>query len=464
MPLSDPAMTLPASSCRFLRSVRGTSPLAGLVALLLLGFAGCALRSTGGGTAAAPQAEPAPALPPAEVQAQSPGLFAQEPTIGVLLAQGREVAFTTLVDGQIGDVGLAPGWHHATRTAAGLAIDGQPCPGTVAVRLASAGPGQARFRAPVQPPHGQPSTLALAGEPLLVAMGGEIQLIERVPLETYLAGVLPSEMSPRWPLAALEAQAVAARSYACARIVQRAGQPWQLHWHFSVDMAYGGVLPATPVVAEALRATRGFVLEREGQPLACLFCASSGGRTESAEHLASQGMISGLPVVPGTMPVVEDPADQAGAEGLGKSATHWRWTAQLSYAQLSTALEPLLRSQPGLAGARCEIIGLRPASVYPDSGRVAEVALRVRALGRLHQVLLPAARFRLAAGPGLVRSVWWDRCVPLDGGRVLIAGRGFGHGVGMSQVSAWAMANAGSSGSEILQLFYRDSSLDRLYP
>ena len=113
----------------------------------------------------------------------------------------------------------------------------------------------------------------------MAAVGGRVQLVNVVGLEEYLLGVVPGEMPKDWPLAALEAQAVAARTYAVGHIVR--GRPFDLYsdWRSQV---YYGVGSEAPGTTRAVRETRGQILTYAGAPAQTLYFSSSGGRTISS--------------------------------------------------------------------------------------------------------------------------------------------------------------------------------------
>ena len=149
------------------------------------------------------------------------------------------------------------------------------------------------------------------------AVGGRVQLVNVVGLEAYLLGVVPGEMPKDWPLAALEAQAVAARTYAVGNIVR--GRPFDLYsdWRSQV---YYGVDSEAPGPTRAVRETRGQILTYDGAPAQTFYFSSSGGRTISS--LDAFGL--DLPYLVS----VDDPWDAA-------SPNH-AWTPQLlSGAQLA---------------------------------------------------------------------------------------------------------------------------------
>jgi stage II sporulation protein D len=109
--------------------------------------------------------------------------------------------------------------------------------------------------------------------------GTTLQAINVVGLEPYLQGVVPGEMPRGWPLEALKAQAVAARTYATVSLVK--GKPFDLYsdWRSQV---YYGVEEEAPSTTRAIRETRGQILTYEGLPAQALYFSSSGGRTRSA--------------------------------------------------------------------------------------------------------------------------------------------------------------------------------------
>jgi len=117
------------------------------------------------------------------------------------------------------------------------------------------------------------------GDLRVANVAGRIQLVNVVGLEAYLLGVVPGEMPKDWPLAALEAQAVAARTYAVANVVR--GKPFDLYsdWRSQV---YYGVGAEAPGPTRAVEETRGEILTYDGAPADALYFSSSGGRTISA--------------------------------------------------------------------------------------------------------------------------------------------------------------------------------------
>jgi peptidoglycan hydrolase-like amidase len=316
------------------------------------------------------------------------------------------------------------------------------------------------------PPGGKPVRMNFAGMPEihLDPASRKAQLVERIGMEDYLASVLATEVNPSWPLEALKAQAVAARSYALDRYLQADDQPWQLHWHYTVDMAYGGMKAAPRAIVSTMAQTRGQTLVHQGLPVPALFHACSGGKTESAKHFRPDLTgADGVTDMTAVMPAVDDPAGITGAEALGFTNTHLNWRAEVPLARITAGLKDWAADHPLDRLAFGTVVAVRMATRFNDSGRVATVTVRHLLGNKELDSEFSAADFRLAVGPGLVRSTNWTRCANVGGGVVVIEGRGYGHGVGMSQVSAYQLARTGSTAADIVKRFYPGAELVQLW-
>ena len=118
------------------------------------------------------------------------------------------------------------------------------------------------------------------GTLLLRSDGSHVSVVNSLSLDTYLRGVVPSESPSHWPLAALEAQAVAARSYAVYEL--RPNAFYDLV-PTTADQVYGGVAAEKPSSDKAVYATLGQVLTWHGHVARTYYSSSSGGRTEAVE-------------------------------------------------------------------------------------------------------------------------------------------------------------------------------------
>lgn len=258
--------------------------------------------------------------------------------------------------------------------------------------------------------------------------------VDEVDLEAYVAAVVPPEIG-RAPAAALEAQAVAARSYALAKR--------ERHLEDGADLCDGthcqvylGLSAATEESRRAAAATAGLVLTQKRRVIAAPFHAVCGGRTARPRDVWDDEEI----------PDLESVEDEACASAPGAT-----WSCTIPRAALS-----VLSRSMGFDGARfLEVYG------HDASGRVSMV--RFAAPGGAARVVR-GFEFRRAAS-----ELWgWDSVRSTDFAleetrpAYVLNGRGTGHGAGMCQAGAIARARRGESRDSILGLYYRGAELVRL--
>jgi stage II sporulation protein D len=253
---------------------------------------------------------------------------------------------------------------------------------------------------------------------------GGLQLINVIPLESYLVAVLGSEMPRSFPMEALKAQAVAARTYALFKKLEAYGQPFHLGSSV-LHQVYGGVAQEDERTREAVEATRGEVLTFELEPAEAYFHASCGGKTESGADALNRE----LPYLVS----VDCPCGKLVASA---------WSLTLSQGQLRQALHS------------ADEVDLSVAS-RSRSGRVQR--LRWGAARSIDGV-----SFRARLGYSKLRSLAFEVERGKDGA-VVLSGRGFGHGAGLCQWGAKGLADEGRDYREILFHFYRGVELQRLY-
>lgn len=114
--------------------------------------------------------------------------------------------------------------------------------------------------------------------------GKGLTVINDIPLELYLQGVVPSEMPSSWEYDAHKAQAIAARSYALANLGKRAKNGYDLK-DTPEDQAYGGATSETPQTNDAVTETSGLVLIYDGKIIPAYYSASAGGHTKNASQV-----------------------------------------------------------------------------------------------------------------------------------------------------------------------------------
>lgn len=127
------------------------------------------------------------------------------------------------------------------------------------------------------------------GDIIIYNIGGTLTIVNSLPLEEYLLGVVPSEMPSRWNIEAHKAQAIAARSYALANLNKHAMSGYDLK-DTPADQAYGGATSETPQTTYAVLSTRGEVLTYDHKIIPAYYHASSGGKTIQSGEIWSRDL------------------------------------------------------------------------------------------------------------------------------------------------------------------------------
>lgn len=297
------------------------------------------------------------------------------------------------------------------------------------------------------------------GEIVIVPAGTALLVVNRIELESYLRGVVPLEIGRRAPseLAAIKAQAVAARSYAHTRIRISRARPFDLVGTVT-NQVYGGADAETALTDGAIADTRGLVLHYGRQPIDAPYFASCGGSTAAGGELFPDG---------------DRPYLRSVSDRIPGSDAHYcdiypraEWTRTVEARQVNASLERYLREYiAGLRGGPGRAISVDAAG-RTRSGRIA--GLRIRTDRGSHYLRGNSARFVIRPANGeILPSTYFSaesvRAANGDLVRVVFKGRGNGHGVGMCQWGAIGRARAGQSWENILQTYYPGTRVEALY-
>lgn len=255
-----------------------------------------------------------------------------------------------------------------------------------------------------------------------------LDIIEYIPLEEYLYGVLTVEMGPDWPLEALKAQAVASRTYALKFI--NPSRDYDVTDGAEMQV-YNGTTKINPRIIEAVTATRGEVLKYKGRLVTAFFHACCGGHTSSA---ASAWGDSATKPLSG----VSDP--------YCSPSRHSRW-------ELFVPAKDLLKFIQARGSTALKIRGVR-VHRKDRSGRA--VTLRFSTDDGSKDA--PVKELRKYLGNYEFKSTLISRISAVRGGYEF-AGRGWGHGVGMCQEGAKYMAMKGRSYKRILRQYYPGAAI-----
>ncbi|MFH1644841.1 MAG: SpoIID/LytB domain-containing protein [Candidatus Omnitrophota bacterium] len=260
---------------------------------------------------------------------------------------------------------------------------------------------------------------------------GSLRVINIISLEDYLKGVLYKEISHRWPIEAIKAQAIACRTFALYQAQQNKGSYYYLKDDVS-SQVYGGVFAQRFRTDKAVDMTRGKVLLYEGKFLPAFFHATCAGATEDSSQLWKVSM----PPLKGRSCL------------FCKKSPHYFWKADIKLSEIEKALKK----------SGHDVSGLRDIRVIArnKSGRVTKLNFFRGAL----VLSFSAKDLRHILGPSRIRSTRFN--IKVVDGYAHFSGTGWGHGVGLCQWGARGMAQQGRKAQEILAYYYPGSQIVKL--
>lgn len=261
------------------------------------------------------------------------------------------------------------------------------------------------------------------GRTELVPTNKGVTAVNYVNLEDYLYSVLGSEMFPNWPIEALKAQAVAARSYALYKRSISANTNYDLG-DTTTWQVYKGVESEAPLTHQAVDATAGQVMIYGGQVILAVFHSSSGGHTENVEDVWKQ-----------PLPYLRGVAD------YDQGAPVYEWTKHFSRSQISSLIS-------GVGN----VIDMTAERTTPQ-GRIVTMMVK----GDRGTKRISGSDLRNALG---LKSTLFVVNPTSNGFQV--NGRGFGHGLGLSQWGAHNLAAQGINYQQILGHYYQSATLAQI--
>lgn len=249
-----------------------------------------------------------------------------------------------------------------------------------------------------------------------------LYLINEIPLEDYVEGVVKAETADDWAPEALKAQAVIVRTYVLKQIMNNLGNLYHVT-STVLHQVYKG-LNSNPDVTLSVRETKGEVLTFEGKPIMAFYHSTGGGKTELPEE-----------VFGGSYPYL------GSVEADGRLSPLSVWARKIPLKDIAEAI--------GVADLKEIKVASRTAT-----GRADEVAL----VSNPFEEVTTAAELRKKLGWRRLPST--NFTVEVEGGFALFEGSGYGHGVGLCQWTALEMAREGLTYDEILSYFYPNTKLE----
>lgn len=281
--------------------------------------------------------------------------------------------------------------------------------------------------------------------------GRSLLVVNHLPMDEYLKGVVAVEMPPEWPLEALKAQAVAARTYAYSQMKDPLGACYDICATQECQV-YRGVTGETQSTNRAVDETFGEVATYQGAPIQAFFHSSAGGLTENSRDLLG----TSVPYL-------------ASVKDFDEKSPHSVWEKRYS----ASALKEKLAERGIRVGSLMEVQVVSTTS----TGR----AKSVKIVGSQGTTFMSGLSFRnmlglkstfftvMSAGKPVEeylveKASYSDENIFDDnrGRSFTIIGRGFGHGLGMSQWGARTMAQQGKTYDEILHHYYPNSLLENM--
>lgn len=258
-----------------------------------------------------------------------------------------------------------------------------------------------------------------------------------IPLGEYLCGVVAGEMDVNWPQEALAAQAIVARTFTMEKI--QAGGVETRGTDASTDIKEFQAYQADKVneqVRQAVAMTENKVIYHQGELIKAWFFSDGGGQTAAT---AVEGLSYDKEETP-YIHSVEDPGIQL-SDNENK-----QWTATFTMEELGAAVLEVTGQN------RQQFTKVAIAEQGP-SGRATKL--------QLDDLMVGVPALRLALGGEKMRSAMLTD-IALHDGQLEIKGKGYGHGVGMSQWGARALAEQGKTAEEIIHYFFKDVEIKTL--
>lgn len=274
-------------------------------------------------------------------------------------------------------------------------------------------------------------------EPVLKVYIKETGKIKELPFEDYVAGVVAGEMKNDWPEEALAAQAILARTFVMEFITEKGGSKYK-GAHVSTDIEEAQAWNREAVndrVKRAVESTRGEVATYNNKYIKAWFHAHAGGRTASAKE--------GLAFREEEPPYIKITRSPDSPEAPPEDSN---WTVTFTKQEVLRALEQSGKKVGDFSTARIAKKG--------PSGRATVLSF--------DNTTVSAPEFRIAIGSTKMKSTYLTD-IKIEGNRVIIKGKGYGHGVGMSQWGAYTLAKQGKRAEEIIEYFFKGIKIVKIW-
>lgn len=310
----------------------------------------------------------------------------------------------------------------------------------------------------------------------------DITVVNVVDLEEYLYGVVPRELSTGHPIEALKAQAVAARTYACQTLNKY--EKWNFDMtNSTADQAYSGKSVEHEDTNRAVDETAGEIITYDGKPITAYYFSTSAGMTENSENV----WVNAYPY----LVAVED-------KYQSDDVTYANWSVSFSAEEIEKILlgrsakignlvsVDILKKSPSNAVLELEFVGSKDSyKVTKETTRLVFGTSEVRSqfydittdnsvtamnkkektnTAQLTSLAIMTEKGAVSPKENKIYVKGWkeNKTYPLNASEYILNGKGWGHGVGMSQNGALGMAREGFTYDEILEWYYTDVEIEEV--
>lgn len=250
-----------------------------------------------------------------------------------------------------------------------------------------------------------------------------LYIINEIPLEDYVKGVVAAEVGNKWELEALKAQAVVARTYAVYQKIHNKKRPYHITASVLDQVYKAGNISED--IERAVMETKGEILTYEGEPIIAFYHSTSGGMTEDPAEVFGRSY-------PYLKPV----------ETSCENSPYNIWEKRIPLSEIEKA---------------SSINGIK--EIYINETTVSNRVRNLKIVTEKDEHIVIAKDLR--------KNLGWDRLpstmitnIKREGDIFIIEGKGYGHGVGMCQWTALDMAKKGMNYREILSKFYPNTTIE----
>lgn len=275
-------------------------------------------------------------------------------------------------------------------------------------------------------------------EPRLRVYDIQTNTTKEMNLEDYVAGVVAGEMENYWPVEALAAQAILARTYVLEFIEDKGGSKYS-NADISTDFEEAQAWNPGNInenIKKAVSMTRGKVVTYQGKYIKAWFHSHAGGITATAKE-----GLNFKEAEPPYIQVVKSPDTNAGPAGKRT------WSATFTKSELAS----MIKSKMGQDTGPIDSVSI---AARGPSGRATQI--------KIGNATMNAPDLRIALGSMKMRSTLLTS-LRIEGDKVVMVGKGFGHGVGLSQWGANVMAKQGKSPEDIIRYYFKNVDVVKLW-